>query len=88
MKIVQDGMRQTVVSGSGQSLKNLSVPVAAKTGTAQYGDQDKTHAWMTAFAPYGNPQMAIAVIIEGGGEGYATAGPVIKAAIDEYFPQK
>jgi penicillin-binding protein 2 len=88
MKIVQDGMRQTVVSGSGQSLKNLSVPVAAKTGTAQFGDQDKTHAWMTAFAPYGNPQMAIAVIIEGGGEGYATAGPVIKAAIEEYFPQK
>ena len=85
LRIVRDGMRQTVTSGSGQALKDLSVPVAAKTGTAQFGDADKTHAWMTAFAPYDNPQIAIAVIIEGGGEGYATAGPVIKNAFTEYF---
>jgi len=30
----------------------VKVPVACKTGTAEYGDpQDKTHAWFTAFAP-------------------------------------
>ncbi len=87
LRIVRDGMRQTVTSGSGQALKDMAVPVSAKTGTAQFGDEDKTHAWMVAFAPSDNPQMAIAVIIEGGGEGYATAGPVIKAAINEYFPK-
>ncbi len=87
MRIVRDGMRQTVTSGSGQALKDIAVPVAAKTGTAQFGDQDKTHAWMTAFAPYDNPQIAIAVILEGGGEGYATAGPVVKAAMETYFPK-
>ncbi|MEI6039797.1 MAG: penicillin-binding protein 2 [Candidatus Berkelbacteria bacterium] len=88
LRIVRDGMRQTVTSGSGQALKDLSVEVAAKTGTAQFGDQDKTHAWMVAFAPYKNPQIAIAVIVEGGGEGYAAAGPVIKSAMKSYFSEE
>jgi penicillin-binding protein 2 len=85
LRIVRDGMRQTVTAGSGQALKDMSVPVAAKTGTAQFGNQNKTHAWMVAFAPYDKPQLAIAVIVEGGGEGYASAGPVIKSAIAQYF---
>jgi penicillin-binding protein 2 len=38
-------------TSSGQQ-KAVAVPVACKTGTAEYGDSgDKTHAWFTSFAP-------------------------------------
>jgi penicillin-binding protein 2 len=35
-----------------------------------------THAWFAGYAPYRNPQVALAVIIEHGGSGGRTAGPV------------
>ena len=82
IKVVQDGMRQTVTDGSGRSLNTLPIPVSAKTGTAQYDARDlsKYHAWFTSYAPSDNPQIAITVLVESGGEGYAVAGPVAKAA--------
>ncbi|MEJ0021277.1 MAG: penicillin-binding protein 2 [Candidatus Doudnabacteria bacterium] len=81
IKIVQDGMRQTVTDGSGRALNSLPIPVSAKTGTAQYDAKNlsKYHAWFTSYAPSDNPQIAITVLIEGGGEGYSVAGPVAKA---------
>jgi penicillin-binding protein 2 len=81
VKIVQDGMRQTVTEGSGRSLNDLPIPVSAKTGTAQFDARNLTryHAWFTSYAPSDNPQIAITVLVEGGGEGYAVAGPVAKA---------
>lgn len=82
IKVVQDGMRQTVTDGSGRSLNSLPIPVSAKTGTAQYDARNlsKYHAWFTSYAPSNDPQIAITVLVEGGGEGYAVAGPVAKAA--------
>jgi penicillin-binding protein 2 len=84
IKIVQDGMRQTVTDGSGRSLNTLPIEVSAKTGTAQYDAKNlsKYHAWFTSYAPSSNPQIAITVLVEGGGEGYAVAGPVAKAAYE------
>lgn len=87
LQIVREGMRMTVTDGTAQQLKDLNVNVAAKTGTAQYGNEGKTHAWLTAFAPYENPQIVIAVIIEGGGES-TVATPVVKDAFEEFFGKK
>lgn len=40
---------------SDQSDKLISVPVACKTGTAEFGDpNNRTHAWFTVFAPIPN----------------------------------
>lgn len=87
LQIVREGMRQAVnsSSGSARALGDLPVAAAAKTGTAQFGNEGKTHAWMTAFAPYSDPQIAMTVLIEGGGEGYVTAGPVVKNVFNWYF---
>lgn len=88
LRIVRDGMRQTVTNGSATSVfSGLTGPAAAKTGTAQFNNNSKTHGWMVAYAPYDNPQIAVAIIVEGGGEGYATAGPVAKTALQWYFDQ-
>jgi len=87
LSIVQGGMRDCVTQsyGSCRALNELPVAVAAKTGTAQFGIEGKTHAWMSAFAPYNDPQIAIVVLVEGGGEGYAAAGPVINRVFNWYF---
>lgn len=82
---IQKGMRENVASGSGIALKDLPFEAAGKTGTAQYAGNQKTHAWYVAYAPYDNPEIALAVIIEGGGEGHATAVPVVKEVLGWYF---
>jgi len=86
---VQEGMRQTVTSGSGRLLnglkgKNGEVKVAGKTGTAQIKD-DKTHAWFVSYAPFENPELALVVLVEEGGEGHSAAVPVAKEALEWYF---
>lgn len=85
IKVVQEGMRMTVTGGTAQTLKNLPVETAAKTGTAQFGTEDKTHSWFIAYAPYDHPVIAMAVIVEGGGEGNSAALPVTQAAFQWYF---
>ena len=70
-----------------------SIQVACKTGTAQFGDpKDRTHAWLTAFAPAstdsgGNPAEIVVVtaLIEAGGEGSYVAAPVVKEVLEEWF---
>lgn len=86
LSVVRDGMRQTVLSGSARSFSALPIPIAAKTGTAQFSvGKEKTHSWFTAFAPFDNPEIAISVIVEGGGEGFSVAAPVAKNIFEQYF---
>lgn len=86
LQTVREGMRQAVLTGSARSFSALGVEVAAKTGTAQItASKEKTHSWFTAFAPYNNPEIAITVIVEGGGEGFAVAAPVAKNILESYF---
>lgn len=85
IKWIQKGMRENVVSGSGRALANLPVEAAGKTGTAQYARNKKTHAWYTVYAPYDDPEIALAVIIEGGGKGHVAAVPVAKEVLEWYF---
>ena len=82
---VREGMRQAVVRGSAQSLSGILRPVAGKTGTAQFGSDGKSHAWFIGFAPFNNPNLAIVVLIEGGGEGSSAAVPVAKEVLEWYF---
>lgn len=86
LEVVRQGMRRTVLSGSARSFSDMSVEVAAKTGTAQFDvAKERTHSWFTAFAPYRNPEIALSVIVEGGGEGYAVSAPIARRVIEAYF---
>ncbi len=86
--IVKSGMRKAVTIGSASSLDNLPIKVAGKTGTAQFGTEGKTHAWFICFAPYDDPEIVLAVLVEGGGEGYKVAAPVAKEILEWYFKYK
>ncbi len=72
---VREGMRGSVY-GSQRIIIPLSdakVPVAAKTGTAEFGVKDekgeytRTHAWVMGFWPYEDPQYSFVVFLQGGG---------------------
>ena len=52
------------------------VPTAGKSGTAQLGGDAAPHSWFIGFAPADAPQIAIAVIVEGGGAGAQRAVPM------------
>lgn len=58
--------------------------VACKTGTAEVGEES-AHAWFTAFAPVGNPEISVTVFLEEGGEGSREAAPIARAILEEYF---
>jgi len=88
IKWIQKGMRENVISGSGVALANLPVKAAGKTGTAQYARNKKTHAWYTVYAPYEDPEIALTVLIEGGGEGHAAAVPVAKEILEWWFENR
>lgn len=70
-----------------ESAKNwVEIPVACKTGTAEFGDpKGKTHAWFTVFAPVYNPQISLTVLVEEGGEGSSVAGPIAKKILEYWF---
>jgi cell division protein FtsI/penicillin-binding protein 2 len=63
------------------------VNIAGKTGTAQNGvSNGKTSdAVFTCFAPYGNPKIAVGVIIQGGGYGATAAAPIAVQVIKAYL---
>jgi penicillin-binding protein A len=75
-------------SGAG---KITGVQIAAKTGTAEHGNDPKNtapHVWYVGFAPADNPQVAVAVLVESGGDrndlaatGGAVAAPIGRAVI-------
>jgi penicillin-binding protein 2 len=84
-KTIKQGMRETVIYGSGRSLANLQVMVSGKTGTAQWHSEKENHAWFTGFAPYEKPNFCLTVLIEEGGEGSSVAVPVAKEVFQWWF---
>lgn len=65
IRIVQEGMRQTVTDGTATMLSALNVPIAGKTGTAQFTRDDRVHSWFVSYAPYDNPEIAMVIMVEG-----------------------
>ena len=61
--------------------------IAGKTGTAQNGVNNTglNDAAFTAFAPFSNPQIAVGVIIRGGGYGATAAAPIAVAVIKAFL---
>lgn len=88
IETIQQGMRKTVTEGSATNLSDLPVSVAGKTGTAQFFGNQKTHAWFECYAPYENPEVAIIVLVEGGGGGHEIAAPVAKKILSYYFQER
>ena len=82
-------MMVTVVqSGTGTAAQIPGIVVAGKTGTAQHAVGGAPHAWFTAFAPADQPRIAVAVVVEEGGNagseafGGKVAAPIARQVIE------
>jgi penicillin-binding protein 2 len=55
------------------------------------GDTDRMpvkfrdHAWFVAYAPFENPKISVAVLVEHGGHGGTAAAPIAKKVIEKYL---
>lgn len=84
IQLVKEGMRLTVTEGTARPLNDLPIPVAGKTGTAQFEEKGKTHAWFVGYAPHPEPTIALLVMVEGGGDSYSVAVPIAKKILTWY----
>ena len=60
------------------------IEIAGKTGTAQ-NPHGKDHAWFVGFAPYDNPKIALAILVENVGFGGTHAAPIAQRVIKTYL---
>ena len=88
------GMRAAVERGTCRRAAIDYASVAAKSGTAQVNVSGKklALAWMVAFSPIENPEVAVAVVVEGEEPGDAsggrTAGPIVREALTKYYENR
>jgi len=90
LKIIKDGMRETVTSslGTAYSLANLPFSVGGKSGSAQTAGNTKINALFFAFAPVENPKISILVLIEDVPEGSLNAIPIAKDILLWYYQNR
>lgn len=77
---IREGMWMAVnKGGTANAVKLPDIQIAAKTGTAQVNLILKTlDCWTVGFAPYEKPKYAVAVLVQDGGSGGHTAGPLVQ----------
>ena len=84
LSTVTRGMHELTVSGSvAYAFENCVVSAGAKTGSAQVGT-DIANGVFVAYAPYENPEIAVAIVIEKGGSGAALANTAVEI-INSWF---
>ncbi|BBB92002.1 MAG TPA: penicillin-binding protein 2 [Methylomusa anaerophila] len=83
---IRSGLRDVATSDgtAGYVFEGLPIPIAGKTSTAEnpHGDD---HGWFVAYAPYDNPTIAVAVVVEQGGYGSDSAAPIIRKILEAAF---
>jgi penicillin-binding protein A len=60
------------------------VKVAGKTGTAE-APGEELHSWFISFAPADDPEIAVAVMVENGQEGYKQALPIVRRLMEAHL---
>jgi peptidoglycan glycosyltransferase len=83
-------MVDVVDKGTGTAAAIPGVKIAGKTGTAQTREGEAPHAWFICFAPADEPRIAVAVVVENGGDvgneatGGKLAAPIAKAVLEAH----
>ncbi|CAG0952242.1 penicillin-binding protein 3 [Anaerolineales bacterium] len=91
LEIVREALKMVTQNPRGTArwnLRGLQFDVAGKTGTAESGS-GKSHAWFVGYtlneADTGQPDIAIAVIVENIGEGSEYGVPIFRAMVETYY---
>ncbi len=83
---VREGMRQVVEEpgGTARGARVKGIQSAGKTGTAQ-NPHGRDHAWYVGFAPFDDPKIAIAIMVENAGFGGAVSAPIAGLCVEQYL---
>ena len=85
LEAVKKGMLALTTDGSVSAyFKDLPVKVGAKTGSAQVSSSTESNAVFVCFAPYDDPQIAMALVVEKGGSG-SELGKIAAKILKYYF---
>ena len=96
LEAIQAALASVVTEGTARRAQSSMVRIAGKTGTAQVvslrpeSEEDtpkrfRDHAWFVAYAPFENPGIAVAVLLEHMGHGGSAAAPLAKELIEAYL---
>lgn len=86
MDLIRNALRDVTAEGgtAGSLFKDLPIAVAGKTGTAENAT-GRDHGWFVAYAPYDKPRIVVVALVEQGSFGAGSAGPIVRAVLEEYF---
>jgi len=86
--LVREGMKLVMEAGTGRLLQIPGIPSGGKTGTAQASNKGKDDSVFIMFAPFDDPQIAVAVMVENAGFGASAAGPIASLMVEQYLTGK
>lgn len=86
-EVFAEGMRMVVTIGTGRNAAITGIEVCGKTGTAQ-NPPKKNHSVFIAFAPFKDPKIAVAVLVENSGYGSEWAAPIASLMIEKYLTRE
>ena len=85
LAVVQRAMEGVVTGGSAMNaFIGAEVRMAGKSGTAE-APPNEPHAWFVGYAPADDPQIAVAVVLEHGGEGGRNSAPLFRQVVEAYL---
>ena len=85
---IKQGMLSVTQRGSAaRYFADFGVSVCAKTGSAQVTGSEESNAVFVCFAPYEDPEVAVALVVEKGGSGYEL-GASARQILETYFRLK
>ena len=85
VNLVRRGMRLVMEEGTGRASQIPGIPSAGKTGTAQAPRNLRDHSVFIMFAPFDDPQIALAVQCENTGDGSRCAAPIGSLMAEQYI---
>ena len=85
-KTLNKMMQSVVTKGDSNTAKIQGVKVAGKTGTAETPSGDP-EAWFMSYAPADDPKIAVAVLIQNGGNSEKQAIPPAQKIMSEYLKE-
>ncbi|MFN3652935.1 MAG: FtsW/RodA/SpoVE family cell cycle protein [Armatimonadota bacterium] len=83
-RAVRQMMASVVERGTGGRARMEQIQIGGKTGTAE-NPHGEDHAWFISLAPVKDPKLAVAVIVEGAGQGGKVAAPIAQKLIAKHF---
>lgn len=87
LKAVKEGMKGVTSDGSGTAyryFRDFNIEVGGKTGSATTDTNGNANAWFVGFAPYDDPEIAVAVFVKDGQHGSYTA-PTAREIFAQYL---